>query len=160
MAVNKYKPHVLVIPEDDANRQLADAFALEVENFRNIQVLPEVGGWGHVCDKFHSEYAKSMRVYPNRYVILLLDIDDCESRRNEIMSKIPQDIKSRVLLLGVKNEPERLKSDLLCPLAQIGASLARECKDRRREIWMHDLLKDNLDGIDILGDGIRAILFE
>ena len=26
MSVNKYKPHVLLIPEDDANRQLANGF--------------------------------------------------------------------------------------------------------------------------------------
>lgn len=28
MSVNKYKPHVFVIPEDDADRQIADGFVL------------------------------------------------------------------------------------------------------------------------------------
>jgi hypothetical protein len=29
MSVNKYHPHVLVLPEDDANRQLANGFLLD-----------------------------------------------------------------------------------------------------------------------------------
>ena len=29
MSVNKYQPHVLVLPEDDANRQLANGFLLD-----------------------------------------------------------------------------------------------------------------------------------
>jgi hypothetical protein len=29
MRINKYKPHILVLPEDDANRQIANGFILE-----------------------------------------------------------------------------------------------------------------------------------
>jgi hypothetical protein len=29
MSVNKYLPHVLVLPEDDANRQMANGFFLD-----------------------------------------------------------------------------------------------------------------------------------
>jgi hypothetical protein len=28
MAVNRYKPHIYVVPEDDANRQIANGFLL------------------------------------------------------------------------------------------------------------------------------------
>jgi hypothetical protein len=43
MSVNKYLPHVLVLPEDDANRQLATGFEIEVKHTRRIQVLVEAG---------------------------------------------------------------------------------------------------------------------
>jgi hypothetical protein len=44
MSVNKYQPHILVLPEDDANRQLANGFVLDQSvATRNIQVLEEVG---------------------------------------------------------------------------------------------------------------------
>ena len=40
MSVNVYNPHVLVLPEDDANRQIANGFLLEPSiKHRNIQVL-------------------------------------------------------------------------------------------------------------------------
>jgi hypothetical protein len=31
MSVNKYQPHVLLLPEDDANTELANGFVLEIE---------------------------------------------------------------------------------------------------------------------------------
>lgn len=46
MSINAYKPHLLVLPEDDANRQIADGFVLDSNcNYRAIQVLRVAGGW-------------------------------------------------------------------------------------------------------------------
>lgn len=46
MSVNNYKPHLLVLPEDEANRQLANGFLQDFSlNLRCIQVLPIAGGW-------------------------------------------------------------------------------------------------------------------
>ena len=43
MSVNKERPHVYVLPEDDANRQLAKGFQLQVDqNERQMQVLRPV----------------------------------------------------------------------------------------------------------------------
>lgn len=45
MSVNFYKPHVLVLPEDDANRQIAIGFLLDPGlKQRNIQILTPSGG--------------------------------------------------------------------------------------------------------------------
>jgi hypothetical protein len=43
--INKYQPHVIVLPEDDANRQIGNGF-LQVPSLqaRRIQILPEAGG--------------------------------------------------------------------------------------------------------------------
>lgn len=52
--MNKYKPHVLVLPEDDANRQIANGFLLNSNLNRNaIQILPIAGGWLKVVDTFN-----------------------------------------------------------------------------------------------------------
>ena len=57
MSVNKYLPHVLVLPEDDANRQLANGFLLDRALMtRSIQVLAEAGGWTAVLDRFKSDH--------------------------------------------------------------------------------------------------------
>lgn len=57
MSVNQYKPHLLVRPEDDANRQIANGFILEIpeKNIRRIQVLPVASGWRKVVDQFLEE---------------------------------------------------------------------------------------------------------
>jgi len=34
MSINKYEPHLLVLPEDDANRKIANGFILHCHNRR------------------------------------------------------------------------------------------------------------------------------
>ncbi|MEH1785097.1 MAG: hypothetical protein V7L23_05745 [Nostoc sp.] len=56
MSINKHKPHILVLPEDDANRQIANGFILDISlNSRAIQVLPEARGWQNVVDTFTND---------------------------------------------------------------------------------------------------------
>ncbi len=53
MSPNKYAPHVLVLPEDDANNDIANGFLRhDALDLRAIQVLPCAGGWGKVRDAF------------------------------------------------------------------------------------------------------------
>jgi hypothetical protein len=50
MSVNRYKPHVFILPEDGADHELADGFQLHpsLVNSRQIQVMPIVGV-GRMC---------------------------------------------------------------------------------------------------------------
>ena len=46
MSVNKAKPHLYVIPEDDADRQIAKGFVLHGRvDERRVQVVEPAGGW-------------------------------------------------------------------------------------------------------------------
>ncbi|QEI40683.1 hypothetical protein BMF77_01255 [Dolichospermum sp. UHCC 0315A] len=41
MSINKNKPHLLILPEDDANRQIVNGFIQNLNvNNRAIQILP------------------------------------------------------------------------------------------------------------------------
>ncbi len=62
MSVDKYQPHVYVLPEDDANRQLANGFLLRVDptRQRQMQVLPVAGGWQNVLNLFISDHVVKM----------------------------------------------------------------------------------------------------
>ncbi len=41
MSANKYQPHLLILPEDDANRELANGFILnQAINPRVVQIMP------------------------------------------------------------------------------------------------------------------------
>lgn len=152
--MNKYRPHILVLPEDDADRELANGFVLEL-NSRNIQVLPPVGGWKKVLDDFDKKRVSGMRNYPLRRIVLLMDFDDQINRLSEIESQIPDDLKERVYVLGVLSEPEKLRSDINKSFEEIGEALANDCFNNTNKLWGHDLLKHNkanLERICLLKD--------
>jgi hypothetical protein len=66
---NKHKPHVIVLPEDDANRQIANGFLLDPSiKPRNIQVLNPAGGWGKVLDSFLEDHVAGLRKWPQRHL--------------------------------------------------------------------------------------------
>ncbi len=98
MSVNRYQPHVLVLPEDDANRQLANGFVLDLDAavLTRIQVLEEVGGWHEVLNHLQSDHIADMNRYTNRFIVLLIDFDRNSGRlddaRNEFLS--PFEIES------------------------------------------------------------------
>ena len=132
MSVNKQKPHILVLPEDDANRQLANGFNKSCDNIRQMQVLPVAGGWRKVLEEFRSVHSSLLEKYPFRFLILLIDFDNhLQERQTEIQAVLhqaPPDVKDRVFVLGILTEPEDLRSRLAKPLEEIGAELAGECR--------------------------------
>jgi hypothetical protein len=157
--INKYLPHLLVLPEDDANRQLAGGFELGVQHGTRIQVLPEAGGWSVVLNKFLSDHVSEMRKFHQRHMVLLLDFDERDKRPDQIKTNIPDDLKYRVFILGVQSEPEALKRAGLGTLEDIGVKLATECREGKREVWAHDLLNINASELDRLQQSVCGFLF-
>jgi hypothetical protein len=156
---NKYVPHLLVLPEDDANRQLANGFVLGVQDERRIQVLVEAGGWSAVLERFLSDHISKMREYHERRMVLLLDFDERDDRLDQIKTRIPDDLTDRVFILGVQSKPEALKRAVPGSLEEIGSRLATECREGKREIWAHDLLRINSSELDRLQQIVRGFLF-
>lgn len=159
MSTNKYKPHLLILPEDDANRQLANGFAMEVRDERQIQVLPEAGGWISVCEKFTADHIKGLHNYPERNLVLLVDFDGSADRPGKIGEWIPVDLKDRVFLLGVETEPEDLKKTLPGSLEDIGRMLGKDCREAGNDVWGHDLLRRNQQELRRLEQAVREFLF-
>jgi hypothetical protein len=160
MSINKFKPHVLVIPEDDANRQIANGFLLDpdIAN-RSIQVLEEVGGWTAVRDRFIQDHIANMQQYDDRFVVLLVDFDERAQRLIDVTAEIPPDLRERVFVLGVWNEPENLKRALGRPYEELGRLMAEDCKDESQFIWGHPLLEHNAEELARLRERVRPILF-
>lgn len=161
MSVNKHQPHVLVLPEDDANRQLANGFLLDDSLFdrrRRIQVLEEGGGWTQVLERFNEDHVAGMDRYPDRFMVLLIDFDGREDRLENAKVVIPDRLKDRVFILGVWSEPEALRRDL-GSYETIGLAMAEDCREETNTIWGHDLLRHNASELDRLRKHIRPILF-
>ncbi|QKQ77238.1 hypothetical protein [Nostoc sp. TCL240-02] len=160
MSVNHYQPHVFVLPEDDANRQIVNGFILDLNlNSRAIQVLPPAGGWKKVVEKFTNDYASTMRQYPQRMIILLIDFDEDKDRLIYVKHQIPDDLKNRVFVLGVLSEPESLRRDINKSFEKIGEALAKDCSDNTNELWEHDLLTHNKTELVRLISSVKLFLF-
>ena len=159
--INKYKPHVLVFPEDDADRQLARGFELEIDpkQASKFQVLPIANGWSKLKDKFGSNHVESMRSYKDRHMVLLVDFDQQQDRREVLLREVPEDIRKRVFVVGSWSDPEGLRRAGLGTFEEIGRRLANECREGSDAVWGHDLLKHNDSEVIRMRDVLRPILF-
>lgn len=160
MSVNRERPHILVLPEDDANSQIATGFHLQVPwaRQRQMQVLPPAHGWVHVMEDFVSDHADEMARYPNRLMILLIDSDGDDERLQNAKARIPDHLAERVFILGVLSEPEALKQDL-GSYEKIGSGMAKDCREETNETWGHDLLLHNIAELNRLRSRLCPILF-
>jgi len=158
MSVNKYLPHVYVLPEDDANRQLANGFVLNVRVQRQLYILEEAGGWNEVLERFCSIFAAEMDRFQERFMILLIDMDNKAERLELAKTRIPAHLRDRVFILGVLTEPEDLRHEL-GSFETIGLSLAKDCREETDATWSHRLLRHNAGEFERLRVQIRPILF-
>ncbi|TAF06318.1 MAG: hypothetical protein EAZ77_12420 [Nostocales cyanobacterium] len=160
MSINKYEQHIFVLPEDDANRQIANGFINDLNlNTRVIQVLPIADGWTKVVDEFTNEHIKSMRQFTKRMIVLLIDFDEREDRLSYVQSHIPEDLKNRVFVLGVQSNPESLQRDIKQSLEAIGETLATDCSENKNELWGHHLLIHNKPELERMIKLIKPFLF-
>jgi hypothetical protein len=160
MSPNKGRPHVLVLPEDDANRQLANGFWLQItpERQRQLDVCHVAGGWKKVLQLFNSDHVPAMRRYPARFMVLLIDLDEDKSRLEKAKASIPEDLADRVFILSTLTQPEALRADL-GPYEGIGQAMADDCREETYEICEHKLLQHNAVELGRLRESVRPILF-
>lgn len=170
MSVNNHKPHLIVLAEDDANRQMAHAFLLEIRERmpepRQVAVLrkrnrkPAKDGWlKTIEEKFVKDQIPVMYQSPRQMTLLLIDFDEQQQRLEYIQKQIPEDLKGRVFILGVWSEPEQLKKNLGQSFEKIGESLAKACINDDNELWQHELLKHNLEEIERMKPSVKPLLF-
>jgi len=159
--MNRYLPHVYIIPEDDRDRQLADGFIFyDQVNALRVQVMPPPGGWARVLNTFKDEYIRRLRGDLMGHVVMLIDFDgDYTNRRKEFEDAIPDDLKNRVFVVGSKETPELLKRAMAKNYEQIGAMLAEDCFDNTVHNWNHDHLIHNEPDRRQLVDIVKPILF-
>jgi hypothetical protein len=112
-----------------------------------------------VVKKFTDALAPTMRQYPDRMIVLLIDFDEDENRLGYVEQRIPEELRNRVFVLGVLSEPERLKSSLRQNFEEIGEALASDCSDHTDGLWKHDLLKHNEPELARMMVSVKPFLF-
>jgi hypothetical protein len=145
MSVNRHKEHILVLPEDDANRQMANGLVLEMpdRSRSQVRILPVAGGWEKVLRQFRSDHVRYMDRFPTCAMILAIDFDGRHERFSEARTWVPDALAERVFILGVWTRPEDLVRAGLGSYEQIGQAMWRDCGAEPKGIWNHDLLKHN-----------------
>ena len=158
--MNREKEHILVLPEDRANEEIANGFIqISNVNSRTIKIERPAGGWTKVLKKFKEEHIAVMRQYTKSRVVLLIDFDQREDRLSYVNSQIPDDLKERVFVLGVFSNPEILRNDVGKNFEGIGEALANNCSDNTNDLWEHELLKHNKIELDRLIYSVKPFLF-
>ena len=163
--MNRYKPHVLVVPEDDANRQLANGFLQNpARNLRAIQVLPPAGGWVKVLDNLLDDYHAMLDEFPQRHLVLLIDFDEQVEARlarfKDSLDSLSAKVRDRVYLLGTQDEPEPLRKACRVSLESIGEELGNACADGEAGLWDHAMLKHNHSELERLTHNVKPFLFQ
>ncbi len=160
MSPNKELPHVLVLPEDDANRQLARGFHLQIDSTRQrqMQILQPANGWSNVMEVFLSDHVPEMDRYPTRAMVLVIDYDEDEKRLDRCRDRVPNHLAERVFILGSFDEPEKLTNELGA-YEIIGAGMAKDCREGTDTTWGHNHLRHNAGELERLRAHLYAILF-
>lgn len=162
MALNRERPHLLVLPEDDATRSLATGFVDCTQG--QMQVLPPVRGWSHVLEEFKNTHIAELRKYPLRHLVLLIDFDNnFTNRLPQFRDAMPLDVADRVYVLGARGEAEDLKRQTTLgrgKLSLIGQELARECEQGQHNLWSSTpQLAHNCPEVQRLHSAVRDFLF-
>jgi hypothetical protein len=166
MSCNEDRYHLHVLPEDAANREMADGFAKSLSQGagRQIQVLRVAGGWIKVLERFKTVHVPEMDGCPERFMVLLIDFDGrVEEKLKKAREYVPDRLTGRVFILGVRLEPEDLKKALVREgrgsYTKIGEALAQDCRDETYATWGHRELQHNAGELERLRRLVRPILF-
>jgi hypothetical protein len=141
MSANKYEHHLLVIPEDEANRQIMTGFNTHLDvNSHRIQVEPVAGGWLEALEKFKHNHVPGMIRYEKRHVMILIDFDNRIDRIDQAKEYIPENLKERVFILGCLSE---LRGATGMGKEALGEALADACIGGNEELWDNEILAHN-----------------
>ncbi len=158
MALNRHRPHLLVLPEDDATRSLANGFV--DASTGPMQVLVPVRGWPHVLAEFKRSYVEHLRKYSQGHLVLLIDFDDdFPNRLAYFQSQMPVDVADRVYVLGALTEAETLQRQTGKKLGPLGVALADECRNNTQTLWNCAQLQHNQQELARLIVQVKPFLF-
>ena len=156
--MNKYQPHIKVLVEDDAIRQVANGFFLNYNVVGRIQIMPTLGGWPNVKEEFETIYVTAMRNNLSIYCVLIIDFDEDLDRRTTFNQIIPKDLRDRVILIGAFDEVEDLCREEGKSKENMGKEITRMCSSGGN-ICNINQLKHNKEEVDQYGNKFRELIF-
>jgi len=163
MSLNRYRPHLVVLPEDDAYRQLMNGVKLAPSvNALCIEVHKPLRGWEKVLGAM-TDWAPSLDRFPEMHLLLLIDFDNDFTTRYQRFVEQSRQIGcfDRTFLLGIDHrEAEDLKRAQRNSFESLGKSLVEGCPDRTSPLWNEAHLGCNRPEIErMLSMGVLKWMF-
>jgi hypothetical protein len=161
MSVNKFRDHMVVLPEDDATRQLVNGFCLHDRlDPRRVSVQPPSRGWSAAVDSFERVWIDYLRRYQRALFVFLIDFDgDPDARRDKVRAAVPTDLRDRVFVLGPRDNVEALRAASGTSPERLGSMLAAECfGDADLAAWLHEHVASNTPERERLAPLARSAL--
>lgn len=162
MALNKHVPSLVILPEDDANRQILNGFIRHLRvNDKTVSVLPPAGGWTKVLSGERIEgLLNRLKQFDKMRLLLVIDFDrQFESRYEIFKDRVGEALFQRTYLLGTLSDPESLKKSFGQAFEKIGESLAEKCDENDFSLWENEFLRHNLDEVRRLSMDVKPFLF-
>ncbi len=149
--MNRHKPHLLILPEDEHDHRLANGFAGHMKIDRGqIQILNFANGWRKAQTQItspDSSEIKHLHSFPAAHLLVVLDFDEEADRLVQIQNNIPAMLQNRVYIIGIWDEPKTLRQQLKLKYSfeEIGAALLEECllPGNGAITWEHSSLQHN-----------------
>jgi hypothetical protein len=175
MGKNRQEPHLLMLWEDEKNRQFLNGFDKHPQlDGRRLNYGKIYGGTWKVLEQFKKMEIKGLREYPKRHLLMVIDFDDelaatkglppekaerAKDRRKEFEAAIPADLKERVFVIGCLWKPEKLTAALGKSPETIGRELADDCVAGTNNVWGHAMLQHNDEELARLRAKVNPFLF-
>jgi len=146
LSVNRGKPYLLIIPEDDDDRAFAEG-ARGALPAMNVKIVANSNGWPKIEKLLAGVYNKRLRANANEHLLILIDFDTKGQKRyDKVFGWVPEDVKDRVFIIGPEKEPKDLKKSLKLKMSfwQMGDQLVSDCDEQQiNPLWDHDMLSHN-----------------
>ena len=109
--MNKNKPHLVIVPEDEAWATLTRGFFMARAE-GNIKVDRTCGGYNKEMTHFKDKLQPKMASNPNMHVLLLVDFDrKFASRMTNFTQLVYPDYNKRAFMVGCKDEIQNLNTE-------------------------------------------------
>ena len=160
MSVNKYKPHLFVVPEDKADKNFAVGFELDPRLATgSFQIMSLAGGWLKAIEIIRDEHVLKLQKNKYSHVLGIIDCDGDDERIANELAKFPDDLVDRIFLLGAIQTPEVFRKNVGDKSERIGERMADECFNETFDLWNHEDLIHLSDEIQRAKHVIRPIVF-
>jgi len=167
LSVNKFQPHLLILPEDQAVKDVAIGAveSIRVKAAANLSIEKLLDGWRKLEDRL-PEYDHYLGKHPEARLLAIIDLDGDRNRPDEVRTWINVSFADRIFLLSSFHEPEALQRalhqdlKLTGSLEMIGGTLVDDCPDDQSEAWAHSHLEHNKPELERFMASCRPILFD
>jgi len=162
--MNKYRNMLVVYAEDDAVKELADAFFCDARLDRSVVSIRSCKGWNDTCRTALAD--NEIGFSRGRKILVVIDLDKDPDRINKLKEQPSlKSSKNRdaVFFLGWSGNVEQLKGSANCAgkgFAKLGEKLVDDCLGGCVGIWQDTCFDSVRSDFPHLREKLLPLIFQ